>query len=68
MTSNESQGDSYVLPNPHAVAESAHKSRKILKQNERTKNEREKIMVNTSKIAIPTYFDCKTIEDVEAFP
>lgn len=26
------------------------------------------MMVNTSKIAIPTYFDCKTIEDAEAFP
>lgn len=25
-------------------------------------------MMNTSKIAIPTYFDCKTIEDAAAFP
>jgi hypothetical protein len=43
MTSNESQGDSYVLPKPHAVAESAHQSRKILKQNERRKMNIEKI-------------------------
>lgn len=25
-------------------------------------------MINTSKVAISTYFDCKTIEDAEAFP
>ena len=25
-------------------------------------------MVNTSRIAIPTHFDCQTIEDAEAFP
>ena len=26
------------------------------------------MMANTCKIAIPTYFDCKTIEDAEAYP
>lgn len=25
-------------------------------------------MVNTSKFAVTTYFDCNTIEDVEAYP
>ena len=25
-------------------------------------------MVNTSMIAIPTHFDCQTVEDAEAFP
>ena len=25
-------------------------------------------MVNTSTIAIPTHFDCQTIEDAKAFP
>ena len=25
-------------------------------------------MVNTSTIAIPTHFDCQTIEDADAFP
>ena len=36
--------------------------------NTTTENERKKIMVKTSKIAITTYFDCKTIEDPYAFP